>query len=44
MKKRIVTTAILATFALSVPFASAIAAEANFKAGYFISSQKSLTR
>jgi TRAP-type transport system periplasmic protein len=44
MKNRIVTTAIVAGIALSVPYASAISAEMNLKAGYFISNKKSLIR
>ena len=44
MKNRIVTTAVLAGFAFAAPYAAAVAAEVNLKAGYFISSQKSLTR
>ena len=44
MKNRFVTTAMLATFALSVPFATATAAEMTLKAGFFISTNKSLIR
>ena len=40
MKNRFVTTAMLATFALSVPFATATAAEMTLKAGFFISTNK----
>lgn len=44
MKYRYLAPAVVAGFALAAPYATALAAEVNLKAGYFISNKKSLTR